>query len=159
MCIIRMMTCIKMLFDHNLACRDPLLQTLEQLKPEELAENLKVGKGSIRNIIVHIMNAEKYWISVLEHSEFEAIEPNSIDSIQSIRETWSKVHERTKEFMDNLKAEELHHVRSVSWKEETVSFTVGKALIHIANHETHHRGLLSGLIRQKGLDPPDFDLL
>ena len=154
-----MMSCIEMLFDHNLACRDPLLQTLEHLKPEELVEDLRVGKGSIRNILVHIMNAEKYWISVLENSEFEAIKPNSIDSIQSIRETWSKVHDRTKEFMDNLKVEELHHVRSVSWGEQTVSFTVGKALIHIANHETHHRGLLSGLIRQKGLSPPDFDLL
>ena len=159
MCTVRMMTCIEMLFDHNLACRDPLLQTLEKLKPEELVENLRVGKGSIRNILVHIMNAEKYWISVLENREFEAIEPDNIENIQSIRANWLKVHEKTKEFMDNLKAEELHHVRNVSWRDETVSFTVGKALVHIANHETHHRGLLSGLIRQKGLDPPDFDLL
>jgi uncharacterized damage-inducible protein DinB len=159
MCTIRMMACIEMLFDHNLACREPLLQTLEKLKPEELVEDLRVGKGSIRNILVHIMNAEKYWISVLMHSEFKAIEPDSIESIQSIRENWLKVHEKTKEFMDNLKEEELNHVRSVSWRDQTVSFTVGKALVHIANHETHHRGLLSGLIRQKGLDPPDFDLL
>ena len=159
MCTIRMMSCIEMLFNHNLACRDPLLQTLEQLKPEELVEDLKVGKGSIRNILVHIMNTERHWISVLENSNFEAIEPDSIENIQSIRENWLKVHEKTREFVDNLKVEELYHVRSVWRGEQTVSFTVGKALIHIANHETHHRGVLSGLIRQKGLNPPDFDLL
>jgi uncharacterized damage-inducible protein DinB len=159
MCTICMMSCIEMLFNHNLACRDPLLQTLEKLKPEELVEDLRVGKGSIRNILVHIINAERYWISVLENSEFEAIEPDSIENIQSIQENWVKVHEKTKEFMDNLKEEDLYHVRSVSWRKQTVSFTVGKALVHIANHETHHRGLLSGLIRQKGLNPPDFDLL
>lgn len=154
-----MMSCIEMLFDHNLTCRDSLLQTLEKLRPGELLEDLRVGKGSIRNILVHIMNTEMYWISVLENSEFKAIEPNSIENIQSIRENWLNVYEKTKEFMDNLKEEALYHVRSISLREQTVSFTVGKALVHIANHETHHRGLLSGLIRQKGLDPPDFDLL
>ncbi|MFX1484190.1 MAG: DinB family protein [Promethearchaeota archaeon] len=159
MCTPSMMSCIEMLFDHNLACREPLLQTLEMLKPEELVEDLRVGKGSIRNILVHIMNAERYWISVLENGEFKATDPDSIESIQSLREAWLRVHERTKEYMDNLKADELHHVKSVSWRGQTVSFTVGKALVHIANHETHHRGLLSGLIRIKGLDPPDFDML
>jgi uncharacterized damage-inducible protein DinB len=40
-----------------------------------------------------------------------------------------------------------------------MSFTVGKALIHMATHETHHRGLIVGLIRQMGLEPPDVNML
>ena len=148
-----------MLFDHNLACREPLLQTLEQMKPKDLVKDLKVGRGSIRNIIVHLMNSERYWISVLNDSEFHQIVPESLDSIQAIRNIWSKIHKETREFMERLQEDQLHHVKSVTWGEQMVSFTVGKALIHIANHETHHRGLLSGLIRQQGLTPPDFDML
>ena len=148
-----------MLFDHNLACREPLLQTLEQMETEMILKDLGVGKGSIRNIIVHLINAEKYWISVLDNSEFESIAPANLDDIHSIREAWSGIHERTREFIDGLREEELHHVKSVTWGNQTVSFTVAKALIHVANHETHHRGLLSGLIRQQGIVPPDFDML
>ena len=154
-----MMSCIEMLFDHNLACREPLLQTLEQMETEMILKDLGVGKGSIRNILVHLMNAEKYWISVLNSSNFEFIEPVSLDDIHSIRETWSGIHEKTREFIGRLKEEQLHHVKSVTWGNQTVSFTVAKALIHVANHETHHRGLLSGLIRQQGITPPDFDML
>ena len=154
-----MMSCIEMLFDHNLSCREPLLQTLEQVNAEDFLKDLGVGKGSIRNILVHLMNAERYWISVLDGRDSSQIEPESLDSIQSIREVWSRVHEETREFMGRLKKEQLQHVKSVTWGDQTISFTVGKALIHVANHETHHRGLLTGLIRQQGIDPPDFDML
>jgi uncharacterized damage-inducible protein DinB len=61
--------------------------------------------------------------------------------------------------MDRLNENQLQYVRSVTWGDQTVSFTIGKALIHIANHETHHRGVLAGLIRQQGIEPPDFDML
>lgn len=148
-----------MLFDHNLACREPLLQTLEQVNAEEFVKDLGVGKGSMRNILVHLMNTERSWISFLDNRDSSQIEPESIDGIQSIREIWSRIHEETKEFMDRLKEEQLHHVKSVTWENQTMNFTVAKALIHIANHETHHRGLLSGLIRQQGITPPNFDML
>ena len=120
---------------------------------------LGVGKGSMRNILVHLVNTEKGWISFLDNRESSDIEPESLDSVQSIREVWSRVHKETREFMDRLKKEQLQHVKSVTWGDQTVSFTVGKALIHVANHETHHRGLLTGLIRQQGIDPPDCDML
>jgi uncharacterized damage-inducible protein DinB len=148
-----------MLFDHNLACREPLLWTLEHMNAEVFMMDLRVGKGSIRNILVHLINAERYWISVLGSSDFNQIESESHDNIQSIREVWSKVHEETREFMDRLNENQLQYVRSVTWGDQTVSFTIGKALIHIANHETHHRGVLAGLIRQQGIEPPDFDML
>jgi uncharacterized damage-inducible protein DinB len=153
------MSCIEMLFNHNLACREPLLQTLEQVSADEFRKNLGVGKDSMRNILVHLMNAERYLISVLDGRGFCQIEPESLESVQSIREDWSRVHEETEEFMSRLKKEQLQNVKSVTWGNQTVSFTVGKALIHVANHETHHRGVLAGLIRQQGIDPPDFDML
>lgn len=148
-----------MLFDHNLACRESLLDTLEQMSTEEFVRNRGVGKGSMRNILVHLMNTERGWISFLNSRESSDIEPESLDSIQSIREIWSKVHEETREFMDNLGEDKLLHVKSVKWDNQTVSFTVGKVLLHIVTHETHHRGVLAGLIRQQGMDSPSFDMI
>jgi uncharacterized damage-inducible protein DinB len=153
------MSCIEMLLVHNLACREPLLQTLEQVNTEKFMENLGVGKGSIRNILVHLVNTERYWISVLDSRDISQIEPESIDSIESIGEVWSKVHEETRDFVGRLKEDQLQHVKSVTWGDQTVSFTVAKALIHMTNHETHHRGLLVGLIRQQGIEPPDFNMI
>jgi len=105
------------------------------------------------------MNAEKYWISVLSDEEFERIDHNDFRDIPSIRSAWCEIEDRTDEFMLNLKDEELVHVRNITWKEGTESFTIAKALIHMATHETHHRGLLVGLARQLGLETPDVNML
>ncbi len=148
-----------MLLDHNLACRGPLIHTLEKLGNDKFVGNLGVGKGSIRNILTHLMNTERYWISVLNGSEFESIEPENLSDIQSIKEVWLEIQEETTNFIANLSGSQLHHVKSITLGSQTVSFTIAKALIHMANHETHHRGLLTGLIRLNGLEPPDFNMI
>ncbi len=154
-----MLAIIEMLINHNLLCRDPLFQTLEKLDSEEFLKITGAGEESVRDILVHIMNAEKFWISFLKGIKTEKSKIESFQDIQSIRDEWSKVSTETEEFIRNLPEDRLHHVRSVRSGNRTISFTVAKALLHITTHETHHRGFLIGLIRQKGLDPPDVNML
>lgn len=154
-----MLAIIEMLINHNLLCRDPLFQTLEKLDSEEFLKITGAGEESVRDILVHIMNAEKFWISFLKGIKTEKSKIESFQDIQSIRDEWSKVSTETEEFIRNLPEDRLHHVRSVRSGNRTISFTVAKALLHIITHETHHRGFLIGLIRQKGLDPPDVNML
>ena len=154
-----MMTIIEMLINHNLVCREPLFQTLERFDSEEILKKTGAGKGSIRDILVHLMNAEKFWIAKLKNSKTEMSQTEDFQDIQSIRDVWSKVSVDTEEFMKNLVGEQLQHVMSVKSGNQTISFTVAKALLHMVTHETHHRGFLIGLIRQQGLEPPDVNML
>ncbi|MFW9798526.1 MAG: DinB family protein [Candidatus Thorarchaeota archaeon] len=148
-----------MLANHNLVCRDPLFQALEQLGSEEFLRPTGARKGSIRDILVHIMNAERFWIAFLKETEYQKSDPEDFQDIQSIRDEWSSVSVDTEEFIKNLPEDQLYHVRSIRAGDRTISFTVAKALLHVTTHETHHRGFLIGLIRQKGLEPPDVNML
>ncbi len=154
-----MLPIIEMLINHNSVCRGPLFQTLEQLESEELLKSTGAGKGSVRDILVHIMNAEKFWIAFLKESEYQMSKPEDFKDIQSIRDEWSRVSVDTEDFVKNLAEDQLHHVKSVQSGDQMISFTVAKALLHVTSHETHHRGFLIGLIRQKGLEPPDVNML
>ena len=154
-----MLSIIEMLINHNSVCRGPLFDTLEQLNPKEFLKPTGAGKGSIRDILVHIMNAEKYWTAFLKESEYHMSKPSEFPDIDSIRSEWSEAAAETEEFIRNLPEEHLHHVRSVRKGDRTISFTVVKALLHMTTHEIHHRGFLIGLIRQKGLEPPDVNML
>ena len=154
-----MSTVIEMLINHNQVCREPLFQTLEELDSDEFVKPTGAGKGSVRDILVHIMNAEKFWIAFLKGSEYEMSQPESFEDIKSIRDAWSRVSVETEEFVRDLPEDQLHHVKSVKSGDQMISFTVAKALLHIVSHETHHRGFLIGLIRQKGLEPPDVNML
>ena len=154
-----MMTCIEMLLDHNITCRQPLIDTIKNLTSEEFTKDLGVGIGSIRNILVHLVNTEDYWISLLRKVESKGLNPTNFDDMDSIAEIWSKISTTTKEFMENQNERTLQVVRNVKWNDVMVYFTVAKALIHMTTHETHHRGLIIGLIRQLGYDPPDVNML
>lgn len=154
-----MLTIIEMLTNHNKVCREPLFQILEKVKSKDLLKSTGAGKRSVRDILVHIMNAEKFWISYLKKTEYQKSQPEEFKDIQSIRDAWSSVTAKTEEFIKNLSVDQLRHVRSVRSGDQTISFTVAKALLHVATHETHHRGFLIGWIRQKGLEPPDVNVL
>lgn len=59
-----------------------------------------------------------------------------------------------------------HHMdepiqREIPWREtgETLSITPGKLLTHAITHEFHHKGQISAMIRQRGYEPPNTDVL
>ena len=54
-----------MLIEHNYSVREPLLESLEQLDRKDFTRSLGKGKSSIRNILVHLMNSEIYWMNVI----------------------------------------------------------------------------------------------
>ncbi|MHA2209106.1 MAG: DinB family protein [Candidatus Thorarchaeota archaeon] len=154
-----MMSCIEMLFEHNFAVREPILDSVRQISEEDFARNHGVGWGSVRDILVHLVNTERYWISVLKDEEMEWLDSNDYPNPDSIAKTWMDVEKRTREYLMTLEANHLHHVKRVRWPDATVSFTVKKALVHLATHEVHHRGLVVGLIRKMGHIPPVVDML
>ena len=42
---------------------------------------------------------------------------------------------------------------------ETKSFPLGSVLMHIFNHQTHHRGQIHGLLSATAVPPPSLDLI
>jgi uncharacterized damage-inducible protein DinB len=154
-----MMSCIEMLFEHNFAVREPILDAVKQLSGEDFTRNHGVGWGSVRDILVHLVNTEKYWISVLKDEEMGWLDSNDYPDPESIAKTWVDVEKETREYMMTLDADHLHYVKRVRWPDATISFTVKKALVHLATHEVHHRGLIVGLIRKMGHTPPVVDML
>ena len=155
-----MLSCIETLLEHNFACREPLLEAVKQLSPEEFTKDLGVGRNSIHEILIHLVNTEIYWIDhVLRGTATEQLLSKDYADIKSIREAWKSVETATREFLRDQNERELQYVRSVTWGDVTVSFTVAKALVHFATHETHHRGLVVGLLRQMGYNAPDVNMM
>jgi uncharacterized damage-inducible protein DinB len=154
-----MMACIEILVDHNIACRQPILDAVENLTNEEFIKDMGVGIGSIRDILVHLVNTEDYWISLLKGKDTKKINPENFNDIDTIRKIWAERETSTKDFLEYQNDRTLQVVRNVTWDGVTVHFTVAKALIHMATHETHHRGLIIGIIRQLRYEPPNVNML
>jgi uncharacterized damage-inducible protein DinB len=155
-----MMSCLEALLEHNIACRPPMLKAIGQLTPGEFVQDLGVGRGSFRDILVHLLDTERYWtdhiIRGLAEDMFSSTEFQDVDAVEGI---WSSISKSTMDLFWEQNEETLQYVKSVIWNDRTVSFTVGKVFMHLATHEIHHRGLLVGLLRQLGYEPPDVNML
>jgi len=140
-------------------CREPLLDACGKLSNEEFTGDWGVGRGSIRSILLHLVNTERYWVGILKGQERDFLTVEECPSLDTISDEWKRAERDTRELVKDLTDTSLGHVESVTWGEETVSFTVAKALIHMATHEIHHRGLLVGLLRELGYKPPNVNML
>jgi uncharacterized damage-inducible protein DinB len=156
-----MIDCIKLLFEHNIKCREPLLSSIERdLSERDFTRDLGVGHSSIRNIVVHLVNNEGYWIDeVLKGGGRRLYDPEEVTTVTDVRVLFEEREEKTEEYLSNLIETDLQNVETIIWNGVTNNFTVAKALLHVATHEAHHRGLIIGLIRKLGGQPPDVNML
>jgi uncharacterized damage-inducible protein DinB len=154
-----MMDCIEMLIDHNIIVRGAVLEVLEKLDPEVFLRDFGGGIGSFRNILVHLIDTERYWISILKDENVVHLMPADFETVRAVRTAWCDTEELTRGFLKSLGEEQLSHVKSTTRDGSTFYFTIAKAFIHLATHEIHHQGLIVGLLKQLGFDAPEIKML
>jgi uncharacterized damage-inducible protein DinB len=136
--------------------RQGLIDTIKSFSGEELNYVPFEGSYSVRQIILHIAQEEygeiQYGIT-RKIGEFPPqFRPDEYPTIGSAIALLASVHEETCKCLESLNHEELADEIEVQWGETRplIDFVV-----HVMEHEIHHRGELSlilGLLGREGLD-------
>jgi uncharacterized damage-inducible protein DinB len=151
------MTAQKM-FEHIETSRQRVLEAARSVSPEDFLRR-KPGMYSIRDLLVHLMDAEDYWVGTVilggKHGKFT---PEKYEDVESLHADWKKMEGRTSELLARLSDKMLRETRTVRWEEE-VTFEVDTALWYLFTHEIHHRGQICMLLRELGHEPPEVGLL
>jgi uncharacterized damage-inducible protein DinB len=154
-----MISCIDMLIEHNYSVRGPLLESLKQLDRKDFVRNLGVGTSSIRNVLVHLMNSEIYWMNIIGEEDTHALDPEEFADVDAIATTWKQIENEMRDILGSQSDASLQYVKRLRIGDDTVSFTIARALLHMVTHEAHHRGFIVGLLRQMGYQPPNMNML
>ena len=129
------------------------------LENDFISENSSFGRGSIRNLLVHICNTYEYWIGrhLLDfHNEFTVME--SAKTVSEVREAFLNVDFMINEFLltfDNKFTDEV----KVRRKNQDLVTTPFKVFSHVITHEFHHKGQILSLSRHLGYVPVDTDII
>lgn len=161
-----MLELVKTYYAYNSWAAARLLDSLEQLSPEELAAPGCSAHGSIRDTLAHFMTTQWGWFSwfdgSLTVSEAYAVKipGDSIDTIAKARERWLPIDKQATDCVNGLSEEKLRDIWS--WSLPTGgsdSLPLWKLLMHVANHGTHTRAQIVAAIRGAGHDAPNIDFL
>ncbi|HWQ35236.1 MAG TPA: DinB family protein [Blastocatellia bacterium] len=131
---------LEVLYDYSYWADRRLFQSLAQLSPDQFTQPVAGSYGSIRNTLVHTLSAEWGWLDRCGGPQRgPRLNPDDYPDLESLVAAWNKVEVSLRDFLKNLKDEELHR---------EIEFTIGgpekhsMPLGHLLQHAVLRAGRL-----------------
>lgn len=159
---------------YNTWMNQRLYETVRTLTPREFTQDRKAFFGSICGTLNHLAVADTIWLKRFsQHSQaFTALDsvrqlniPSALDEILfsefvALKHYRQYLDDVIEQWVGSLADSDLDSVlHYTSMKGITAKKIVGQVLFHFFNHQTHHRGQVTSLLAQCGLDMGATDLL
>jgi uncharacterized damage-inducible protein DinB len=164
----------RLMAQYNEWMNTKIYETASKLSAQELSKDRGAFFGSILGTLNHIAVADTIWLKrfaplLQTHEELNVIRelslPRSLD--ETLFATIDALYVRRK-ILDRIFSELAKSI-SVSELDQVLSYTNTKDIpssknlfslfMHVFNHQTHHRGQVTTLLSQSGLDIGITDLV
>jgi len=153
---------LRLLAGYNRWMNEKLYACAAALSDEERKRDRKAFFGSIHGVLNHILLGDRGWLSRF-HAEpwaFRSLDQELYADFVELRREREKTDRVIEDFVAALTPERLEqNFTSTTYAGNTYSHPLGPALVHFFNHQTHHRGQLTTLLFQAGIDPGITDLI
>jgi uncharacterized damage-inducible protein DinB len=113
---------------------------------------------SIMATMVHLLNADRYYIGTLvagapglSAPEGNRLTPNDFSRERAAVDAWFV------DFCEDLTEAGSRRLVSIPWPDKTFSETVGTTLLHVFLHGQHHRGQVHSMLSGTSVPPPQID--
>lgn len=147
---------LEQLFFNYSDVRREMVDGIKNLTHEQLHWKPDGYQNSIASLLVHIAEAEYWWIYCVaqdhqdEHEEDFGQDKQTLPEILALLEEW---HEKTTSFMRTFTVDQFEKVSYyLHWRKADV--TLGWLLWHVVEHQARHRGQIFMMMRMQGLDVP-----
>jgi uncharacterized damage-inducible protein DinB len=156
---------VKILAQYNTWQNQNLYKAADNLSDDQRKEDRGAFFGSIHETLCHLLWGDQIWMSRFADKPAPAA-PSILES-KSMVEDWPNLHSQRTSFdilienwADTVSQQFLDG--ELSWFSGAVGKEVtkptGMLVVHMFNHQTHHRGQVHAMLTQAGCSPDDTDL-
>jgi len=144
------------LVDYHYWARDRMLEAIERLTPEQFTRDLASSFGSVRDTIAHIYFAEWVWYSRWIGSSPDAFPATDVfPDVSTLRRVWKDQEAKVRLFVGGVGESNLDKVFDYTLLSGQASKSMFRHMVqHLVNHATYHRGQVTTMLRQLGVEPP-----
>jgi len=148
---------------YNRWMNERLYECCAQLSDEERKRDVGAFFKSIHGTLNHLLLGDRIWFGRFTGKPFiiTSLAEELYSDFRELRTERASTDKAIIEWADSLTAEdftrELAYTSVVNPKPRRYPFWF--AVTHFFNHQTHHRGQLTTLLSQRGLDPGVTDLI
>ena len=144
---------------NNAWANATLYATLAKLEKPEFTAPRQGFFPSLAQTMNHVYQVDLYYLDALEEgglgrTVFDAAE---VDDPQALGALQSAADMRFAQFCNGITPETLTATRITERKAGPVRETVANLILHLAQHQVHHRGQAHNQLSQAGVAPPQLD--
>jgi len=147
-------------YDLVLSSRATILDYIKTISEEDfLSENSTFGRGSIRNLLVHICDTYASWIG--ERALKKEINYKPFDEYSTFADCiayFDIINNYIEKFL-NAFENDYQTDLEITRNGKIVGLSPLKLFTHVITHEFHHKGQIMSLSRHLGYIPVDADII
>lgn len=150
------------LYGYNYWARDRQLEACAGLTDEQFRRPLGSSFSSLRDTLVHLVEAECVWPDVWQgRSPLTRHSADDFPTLSAVRAHWTEVERHLRAYLQSLDEPALARPLTGTSRSrgDTWTYPLWRTLLHVVNHQTYHRGQVTTLLRQLGAQPPQIDYL
>ena len=126
---------------------------------ENFIQPVTYSHGSVRDQIVHLIDAEDIWFSELRDiPPSEPLSSTDKEDRDIIRTYWDNVEKRIREYLEGLQDDMLFS-KPIREPDEDRNLIVWQVLLHVINHGTDHRAQILRLLNDLGVKTESQDYI
>lgn len=151
------------LWDYNLYLRHKYFETLSSIEWGELVKHRGASFDSLRNVFVHIVNCEDWYLHTVllkKGGPIEKYDYEEFSNMDLIKNKMDAVEAKTKKLFVNLSESEYKKPIDYTMPNGTNRRnSIEEVLVNLIFEETHHRGELLGFLWAMNIEPPFESLI
>lgn len=136
-----------------------VLDSAGTLDDELLDRPFDMGQGSIRKILLHMFDAERWWNGNWTTGPGPFPHSPTTMGIAELSDSWRQVAKQRVKYLTQVDDEAAHSLLELSFGGPSLRLQIVDTVLQVAMHGTHHRAQLVNLFRQVGSPIGNIDLL
>ncbi len=154
---------MRMMAGYNQWANERLLDDCQHLSEEEYHGDLSAYFRSIHGTLDHLLVADSIWLVRFsgEGTPFDTFDMTLTDNFEALKAERRKLDARLIAYVDHISEADL--MRPILYRTirnpVVIQQAMGAALVHVFNHQTHHRGQVHTFITMLGKTPHPLDLV
>lgn len=140
--------------------RDTVHQAAAPLSDADLDRPFEMGIGTLRKTLLHIHEAEAWWMdNWLDRPRAFAM-PTDTVSIRELMRRFAETATARNDFLAALNDAALTRIVTAKPRPDiTRTFPLGVTMLQLCGHGTHHRAQAANMLRHAGIKAPALDVL
>ncbi len=146
-------------YNYHFAENRKVWEYVASLTFEQFAQPVYYSRGSVREQIIHLIDAEQVWFCELRDvMPSDPLPASDTDDRDAIRVYWDTVEQNIRFYLTELR-DDMLFTKPIKEPEEDQVLAVWQVLLHVANHATDHRAQLLRALHDLGVDTKSQDYI